>query len=213
MTRMTGVVLLLAATFVAAPAAFAHEGHTQEIGGVRKEMKASLADAGGKLVELAEAMPAAKFSWRPQKDTRSAAEVYLHVVTANYGLPMMMGMKPPASSPVTQDNFGTFEKSTTDKAKIVGMLKESFEYARRLIEETPESELDTPVTLFGMATTKRGAMLMIVNHAHEHLGQSIAYARSNNVTPPWTAREHAAAAAKKAESHGKKSDGKKSGGY
>jgi hypothetical protein len=28
--------------------------------------------------------------------------------------------------------------------------------------------------------------LMVV-HAHEHLGQSIAYARANGVVPPWTA--------------------------
>jgi hypothetical protein len=28
-------------------------------------------------------------------------------------------------------------------------------------------------------------------HAHEHLGQSIAYARMNRVVPPWTAAAHA----------------------
>jgi hypothetical protein len=32
----------------------------------------------------------------------------------------------------------------------------------------------------------------MVVHAHEHLGQSIAYARANGIVPPWTA-----AAAKK----------------
>jgi uncharacterized damage-inducible protein DinB len=28
---------------------------------------------------------------------------------------------------------------------------------------------------------------MLVTHMHEHLGQSIAYARSIGVTPPWSA--------------------------
>jgi hypothetical protein len=39
----------------------------------------------------------------------------------------------------------------------------------------------------------RGTYLLLLSHAHEHLGQSIAYARTNNVVPPWTAREQAAA--------------------
>jgi len=42
-------------------------------------------------------------------------------------------------------------------------------------------------------------MLEIASRSHEHLGQSIAYARMNHVVPPWTAREQAAAAKKVAE--------------
>jgi hypothetical protein len=34
--------------------------------------------------------------------------------------------------------------------------------------------------------------MLLLSHAHEHLGQSIAYARSNGVAPPWTARQEAA---------------------
>jgi beta-xylosidase len=42
-----------------------------------------------------------------------------------------------------------------------------------------------------MDTSVRGAYMLMLSHAHEHLGQSIAYARSNNITPPWTARQNA----------------------
>ena len=31
-------------------------------------------------------------------------------------------------------------------------------------------------------------MMIIATHAHEHLGQSIAYARSNGVVPPWSVK-------------------------
>jgi uncharacterized damage-inducible protein DinB len=182
-------------------ASIAHADH-HELTGVRKEMKASIDDAGGKLIELAEATPAAKFAWKPGKDVRTTGEVFLHVVAANYGIPMFMGAAPDPNAPVTRENFGTFEKSTTDKAKIVAMLKESFAYADRVIAATADADLDAPVKLFGMDTTKRGALFIIVNHAHEHLGQSIAYARTNNITPPWTAREQAAAAKKQAEAKG-----------
>jgi hypothetical protein len=40
---------------------------------------------------------------------------------------------------------------------------------------------------------------VLVSHSHEHLGQSIAYARANNITPPWTAREQEAMKKKAAE--------------
>jgi uncharacterized damage-inducible protein DinB len=41
------------------------------------------------------------------------------------------------------------------------------------------------VKLFGRDMTKQGALMLILNDQHEHLGQSIAYARSNSVVPPW----------------------------
>jgi uncharacterized damage-inducible protein DinB len=31
-----------------------------------------------------------------------------------------------------------------------------------------------------------GALMLILNDQHEHMGQSIAYARSNSVVPPWS---------------------------
>jgi uncharacterized damage-inducible protein DinB len=42
--------------------------------------------------------------------------------------------------------------------------------------------------------TKRAVLLAALGHTHEHLGQSIAYARAMGITPPWTARQNAAAA-------------------
>jgi hypothetical protein len=47
--------------------------------------------------------------------------------------------------------------------------------------------------LFGRDTTKQGAALMLLMDQHEHLGQSIAYARSNKVTPPWSMADATAA--------------------
>jgi uncharacterized damage-inducible protein DinB len=34
--------------------------------------------------------------------------------------------------------------------------------------------------------SKLGALMLILTDQHEHLGQSIAYARSNGVVPPWS---------------------------
>jgi hypothetical protein len=40
--------------------------------------------------------------------------------------------------------------------------------------------------VFGKDMTKEGAVRYLFGDQHEHLGQSIAYARSNGVVPPWS---------------------------
>ena len=42
------------------------------------------------------------------------------------------------------------------------------------------------VNFFGGQVTLAWLMMHTVAHAHEHLGQSIAYARMNGVVPPWS---------------------------
>jgi uncharacterized damage-inducible protein DinB len=160
--------------------------------GIRKDMINSMGDAGDKLVELASATPEKKFTWRPNKETRSVSEVYMHVVMANYMLPGFVGVKAPMAI-----DMKTFEKSTTNKDQIVKMLKDSFVFAKSAINQQSDDHLNDSVDMFGNPSTKLGALMILVNHSHEHLGQSIAYARVNGLTPPWTARQEAAAKQKK----------------
>jgi hypothetical protein len=49
-----------------------------------------------------------------------------------------------------------------------------------------DNDLQAPVKRFGRDMTKQGVLMLILNDQHEHLGQSIAYARSNSVVPPWS---------------------------
>jgi len=180
-----------------APFAIADPDHTMEgsaSSGVKAEMLQWFKDAESKLIDLADATPEAKYSWRPAKDVRSTGEVFMHVAGANYGIPSFAGVKPPEGF-----DFATFEKSKTKKADIVPTLKASFAYMEKAFSEMSDADLEKPAEFFGMKTTTRGAYLLLLSHCHEHLGQSIAYARSNGIVPPWTARQEAAAAAKKAE--------------
>ena len=75
----------------------------------------------------------------------------------------------------------------TDKARVVAELKKSIEHLRATAKTMNEAELEKSVKLFGNNTTQRGVYGTILNHLHEHLGQSIAYARINGVAPPWSA--------------------------
>lgn len=157
--------------------------------GVRGEILASMMDAGGKIQELAAATPDGKYTWKPAKDVRSTGQVFLHVVAANYMLPSLMGVKPPMG----MDELMKLDSQTMEPAKIRQMLKDSYAFAAKVISDTPDNDLDAQVEFFGQKMSKRATMLIMSSHSHEHLGQSIAYARSNNITPPWTAREQAAA--------------------
>jgi uncharacterized damage-inducible protein DinB len=158
--------------------------------GVKGEMLMWFKDAEGKLVQLAEATPEEKYAWRPAKDVRSTGEVFMHVVGANYGIPSFWGMKTPEGF-----NLNTYEKSLSKKADIVPALKASFAAMEEGFMATPDADMDKPAEFFGMKTTVRGGYLLLLSHAHEHLGQSIAYARSNGIVPPWTAKRQAAAKA------------------
>ena len=46
-----------------------------------------------KIVSLAEAVPAEKYSWRPTEGVRSVGEVYMHIAGANYMIPAALGAK------------------------------------------------------------------------------------------------------------------------
>ena len=135
-----------------------------------------------KIVDLVEAVPAGKYTWRPGEGVRSVSEVYLHIAAANYGIPGSIGTPPPEGF-----SFGGYDKQTTDKAEILPKVKASFAHLRGAIEKLAVGDADKAVKLFGQETTNRGAVLGILEHLSEHLGQAIAYARTNGVVPPWSA--------------------------
>ncbi len=169
----TGAFAQTAAAPAAAPAAPA--------AGVRAEVLSELAGLEKRLVALAGAVPAEKYTWRPGEGVRSVSEVYLHVAAANYGVPTLVGIAVPAAI-----NQRGFETRTTDKAKVIETLKQSFVHVRQGILNMSDTDTEKPVKLFGADSTYRGVLLFLVRHAGEHLGQSIAYARMNGVAPPWT---------------------------
>ena len=163
---------------------------TPGVTGYRSEILAEVMIQEDKFVRLAEASPADKYTWRPGADVRSISEVFLHVAGANYSLYKMVGTAPPSNL-----NLKDFDKSTTDKTKIVATLKDSFAHAKKAITAMPDADLDKSLDWFGGKNTQRGILLFIVRHAAEHLGQQIAYTRMVGVVPPWTEDSQKAKAA------------------
>ena len=193
MHRFTVVFLVLAFGALCARAGGPDKTPSAPKAGFRAEMLGQLDDVEKKIEDLADAVPAEKYSWRPGEGVRSVSEVYVHIAGSNYFFMTFLGVKPP-----TKMDAG-MEKTVTDKADVVKLLKPSFEHVRHTILNLGDSDLEKTTEMFGNTVTYRNALITEISHLHEHLGQSIAYARMNNVVPPWTAAEQAAAAKKDAK--------------
>jgi hypothetical protein len=49
-----------------------------------------------------------------------------------------------------------------------------------------DAALARKMSVFGSEMSGTDLWVLTATHLHEHLGQLIAYARSNNVVPPWS---------------------------
>ena len=136
-----------------------------------------------KCVDLAEALPSDKLTWRPSANTRSFAEVFLHVAGERYGILSMMGAKPPAGFKARE-----FEKSTTEKDRIVHDLNQSWDFANKTISSMNNVDFAKLLPKLGPQANQGDVVYILIADAHEHLGQLIAYARQNGIVPPWTAQ-------------------------
>jgi len=135
-------------------------------------------DAGtlsDKFTGLARVM-AGKYDYRPGQGIRSTADVFNLIVAENGMLASVLSGTPPGPRPAP----------ITDPAQLQEALKTSYANLQKVIAGLPDGDLQTPVKLFGRDMTKQGALMLLLADQHEHLGQSIAYARSNSVVPPWS---------------------------
>ena len=149
--------------------------------GYRAEFLTEAAGFEKKFVSLAEQVPAEKYAWRPGEGVRSIGEVFLHISGANFNLTRLIGTPAP-----TGFQGKGYEQSVTEKAKIVEQVKQSFAHLQKAVLNLSDADADKTVKLFGRETTNRAVLLFMARHLGEHLGQGIAYARVNGITPPWT---------------------------
>lgn len=185
MFRLRSATLLSLALAISTPAIAADAGSPPGPGGFRGDFLAGLGRLEQQTVSLEQAMPQSKFTWRPAKDVRSVAEVYLHVAGGIYFLVSQLGRDMPPDVQ-TMMKAETWEKQTTKKDEIKTILTTAFAYLRKSVLETSDADLEKQVKFFGNDISQRRVFLIIQGHCWEHLGQSIAYARVNGVVPPWS---------------------------
>ena len=162
-------------------------GHDIDAANLFVDLDEDVAVVKNKLMGLAEAIPEDQYDWRPGEGVRSVRETLLHVAADNYFIPIALGHQPPASTGIS-DYMSTqaFEKRELSKDEVRDEVEQSFTYLRRILGESDRETVGDAVSLFGMDSTVQKAWILTTTHLHEHLGQMIAYARSNDVVPPWS---------------------------
>ena len=156
--------------------------------GLVADLARDVAQVERKIIVLAKAVPADKYAWRPGAGVRSISELVMHVAADNYLFPVILGTPTDPSIGITADysTAQAFEKRQIPRDSAIAELERSFAFVKKSLSATPESKLGDKISMFGQQFTTQQAWLLATVHLHEHLGQFIAYARTNNVVPPWS---------------------------
>lgn len=176
-TRSMVCVLTVAAALLAASAS-AQPAATTPVS-IQTALGNDVGTLSDKFIGLARVM-AGKYDWRPSPGVRSVADVFNLIVGENRMLAGLLTGNP------SQGGGMAGAKPITDPAEMQEALRSSYAALKQALTELPDKDLSTSVRMFGRDMTKQGAALILLFDQHEHLGQSIAYARSNNVVPPWS---------------------------
>ena len=174
--RIVLILVALGSAVVPAAAQNAPPGFLEEFDG---QFDAS----ASKLVALAEAMPEETYAWSPDPGVASVARVYMHVARYNYMYPdQNLGI----AAPMGRDEYGRWEDEVRDKAEVVRILRASMDHVRGVVKGMHPETLGERTQLYGREVGRWGVLFQLIAHMNEHLGQSIAYARMNDVVPPWS---------------------------
>ena len=151
---------------------------------VRDRYLADLDTLHSKVMALANAIPAEKYSWRPATGVRSISEALMHIASEwYYFTPMSVAMKAPDDFGTPKESLPKLEKVTA-KSAVLEHLNKSWTHCRAQVASADPSKLTGKYKPWGVSLPE--AAFGMAGDLHEHLGQMIAYARSVGVKPPWT---------------------------
>lgn len=171
--------LAAAVAAIAAPA-FAQQAAAPAPVSVQAAFVRDIGNLSDKFAALAGAM-SGKYDWRPGPGVRSVSEVFNLIVTENR---MLAGVLSGAAGQAPAGMGGG--AAIADPAAMPDALRTSYAAVGQALSALSAEDMNASVRLFGRDTTKQGAVFILLLDQHEHLGQSIAYARTNGVVPPWS---------------------------
>lgn len=135
------------------------------------------------LTRAGDAMPEAKFSFKPVDTVRTYGQIIAHVAGANYMFCAAARGEKPAYA---EDHF---EKSATTKAAIMKALADSVAYCDAAYAGLDDRKAAEMVAApFGSGKSARASALMgNTGHLQEHYGNLVTYLRINGIVPPSSA--------------------------
>jgi hypothetical protein len=99
--------------------------------------------------------------------------------------PTAWGHEPPAGA---ASGFGGEIRRTgaLSRDEVISELGSAFDHLIGVVRGMNDSERMTESSYFGREMPVHANILISMADMHEHLGQLIAYARTNHVVPPWS---------------------------
>jgi len=167
--------------------------HAQYLGGGTKNAVetqiADLEQLRDKFLALAEAFPEDTYQWRPMEGVRSVHDVMALIAAEGTLFPTMWGF--PKAEWVAEGGFGEElgRLAALSKEELMMEMDRSFDHVIGIVRNLSDEDRAREVGFFGLTTDLGTAVSLMANDMHEHLGQSIAYARMNQIVPPWSRTE------------------------
>ena len=170
-------VILVAVVGIAVPSLLSAQAPTPS---PSKELAATFQRAAAEILDIAEAMPAEKYGYKPTPEISSFGDQLVHVagITQRF-IDTAKGIKTEAA-----------HHGPMAKPEVIALLKKTFQSAQEMINPLTDAQLLEPVKFpFGDRTVTRatfwqGPLYQIRNHH----GQLVVYLRMNGIVPPTTAR-------------------------
>jgi uncharacterized damage-inducible protein DinB len=113
----------------------------------------------------------------------------MHIAADNYFLPTPVGVTAPPATGIKPNDYPivqAYERRSATNTEALAAMRASYAHLRAAMEQADEASLKRELSVFGSSMTGLELWVLTTTHLHEHLGQLIAYARSNGVVPPWS---------------------------
>lgn len=126
-------------------------------------------------VEMAEAMPAEKYDFKPTPEMRPFGQLMVHLAQSCYFFAAgATGVDMPADS--------RFEGEAT-KDRVIPYMRKAFEFAGQAVAGVDDAKAAEIVPIFGsLRGTRRKVCEFMRDHVTHHLGYSVPYLRLSGVT-------------------------------
>ena len=149
-------------------------------------LQAQYATLKRNLSGAAEKIPAEHFGFRPTPEVRTVAQLFAHTIETQFFFchAVKGGVDPIAGK--------ALEKTVTDKAGVVQMVKDGFGYCDDVFAALTDESLTAMISLGAAPNTRQAArgnqLAMVVVHGNEHYGNLVTYMRIKGIVPPSSAQ-------------------------
>ncbi len=127
-------------------------------------------------LELAEAMPAEHYDFKPTEEQMTFGEQMIHLTAnANWLTSSYLGGEK-VDQPLRGQSY--------NKEETIAIMKQAFQNAAVAIAQLEEDELTEVVDFFAGPMRKRQILTLLNDHLTHHRGQAIVYARLKGIQPP-----------------------------